>query len=120
MWVAFFRSHTRQTFVETVDFISARGYGSGPRSNESFGISADRGPKLVITNLAVLDFCPQSKRMRLKSTHPGCTVEQVCDNTGFDLIVPSDVSQTDLPAAAELALLRNEIDAGGLLRNLIA
>lgn len=118
-WVAFFRNHTKQVFVEKVDFISGIGYGSGPGSRSRYGISDDQGPKLVITNLAVLDFCPQTKRMRLKSIHPGNTVEQVKENTGFDLVIPEHVPQTELPTAEELRLLRTEIDRGGMLATLI-
>ncbi len=119
-WVAFFRSHNQQVFVEKVDFISGIGYGAGPRSREQFGISDDRGPKCVITDLCVLDFCPETKRMRLKSVHPGATVERVRESTGFELVIRGDIPQTALPTQTELSLLRNEIDRGGLLTTLIA
>ena len=118
-WVGFFRNHTRQVFVPKVDFISAIGYGSGPNSRCDFGIEDDRGPQLIVTNLAVLDFCPDTRRMRLQSVHPGTTVEEIVANTGFDLIVPSSVPGTPLPSAEELSLLRTEIDSGGLLAKLV-
>ncbi len=117
-WVGFFRNHTRQVFVPKVDFISAIGYGAGPRTRRELGIEDDRGPELIVTNLAVFDFCPDTLRMRLRSVHPGTTVEQVVDNTGFDLIVPRIVPETPLPSAHELSLLRTEIDCGGLLAKL--
>ena len=118
-WVAFFRNHTKQVFVEKVDFISGIGYGSGPGSRAKYGIADDQGPKLVVTNLAVMDFCPETKRMRLKSIHPGATIEQIIENTGFELLIPVEVPQTELPSAEELGLLRNEIDRGGMLSTLI-
>jgi glutaconate CoA-transferase subunit B len=117
-WVAFFRSHTKQVFVDKVDFVSGRGHGPGS-SNQQVGMPDDRGPMLVITNLAVMDFCPETKRMRLKSVHPGCTVDQVKENTGFELVASAHVPDTVLPIHAELLLLRNEIDRGGLLASLI-
>jgi acyl CoA:acetate/3-ketoacid CoA transferase alpha subunit/acyl CoA:acetate/3-ketoacid CoA transferase beta subunit len=118
-WVGFFRNHTKQVFVPKVDFISAIGYGSGPHSRREFGIEDDHGPELIVTNLAVLDFCPDTLRMRLQSVHPGVTVERVVANTGFDLIVPTSVPDTPLPSADELSLLRSEIDSGGLLAKLV-
>jgi acyl CoA:acetate/3-ketoacid CoA transferase alpha subunit/acyl CoA:acetate/3-ketoacid CoA transferase beta subunit len=119
-WVGFFRNHTRQVFVPKVDFISAIGYGSGPDNRRELGIEDNRGPELIVTNLAVLDFCPDTRRMRLQSVHPGTTVEQVVANTGFDLIVPPSVPETPLPSADELSLLRTEIDSGGLLTKLVS
>jgi acyl CoA:acetate/3-ketoacid CoA transferase alpha subunit/acyl CoA:acetate/3-ketoacid CoA transferase beta subunit len=118
-WVGFFRNHTKQVFVPKVDFVSAIGYGSGPNSRRELGIEDNRGPELIVTNLAVLDFCPDTRRMRLRSVHPGTTVDQVVTNTGFDLIVPHGVPETPLPSAHELSLLRTEIDSGGLLAKLV-
>ncbi len=118
-WVGFFRSHTKQVFVPKVDFISAIGYGSGPQSRRELGIEDNRGPELIVTNLAVLDFCPETRRMRLRSVHPGVTVEQVVANTGFDLILPSSVPETPVPSPDDLRVLRTEIDCGGLLAKLV-
>jgi glutaconate CoA-transferase subunit B len=118
-WIAFFRNHTKQVFVPKVDFVSAIGFGSGPGSRRDFGIDENRGPDLIVTNLAVLDFCRDTRRMRLRSVHPGTTVDQVAANTGFELIVPASVPATALPSANELRLLRTEIDSGGLLAKLV-
>ena len=61
------------------------------------------GPELVVTNLAVLDFEPESKRMRLVSVHPGVTVEQVQEATGFELLLPDgDVPETTAPTAEQV------------------
>ncbi len=51
--------------------------------------------------------------MRLLSTHPGVTIEQVVENTGFELIIPDEVGQNEPPTAEELRLLREEIDPEG-------
>ena len=117
--VYFFRSHNKNTFVPKVDFISAFGYGRGPGSRTEFGMAENHGPKLVVTNLAVMDFDTATRKMRLCSLHPGVTVERVLENTGFELITPSHVPETMLPTREELHLLRNEIDRGGRLKNLI-
>jgi glutaconate CoA-transferase subunit B len=54
--------------------------------------------------------------MRLKSVHDGVTVEQVVENTGFELIIPNTVSTTEPPTATELHVLRTRIDVRGALR----
>ncbi len=117
--VYFFRSQTRHSFVPKVDFISAFGYGIGPGSRAEAGLAANWGPKLVVTNLAVMDFEERTCKMRLRSVHPGASVEQIKDNTAFDLVIPDQIVQTTLPTATELRLLRCEIDRGGRLRTLI-
>jgi glutaconate CoA-transferase subunit B len=48
--------------------------------------------------------------MRLAATHPGVTVQEVVDNTGFELVIPEHVGVNDPPSAKELRLLREEID----------
>jgi glutaconate CoA-transferase subunit B len=53
--------------------------------------------------------------MRLESVHPGVTVEAVIAATGFELLVPPGVGQTPPPSAAELAAIRDRIDADGKL-----
>lgn len=117
--VAFFRQHSPQNFVERVDFVSGFGYGEGPGSRRAMGLEETGGPKRVVTNLAVMDFCPETKRMRLESVHHGVTVDDVRAQTGFDLIVPERPAVTEPPTPEELELLRTRIDRGGLLKSLI-
>lgn len=52
--------------------------------------------------------------MRLRSLHPGATLEQVTAATGFALTVPDEVPYTREPTAEELRLIREEIDPKGL------
>jgi glutaconate CoA-transferase subunit B len=95
--------------VQKVDFISAAGYLDGGDAREQLGL--DGGPQMVISNLAVMDFHPESKKMRLKSVHPGSTVEEVQDATGFDLLIPDGVvPETKAPSDAQVKLIREEID----------
>ena len=75
-------NHSPRSLVEKVDFRSAAGYLGGGDEREQLGLTG--GPEIVVTNLAVLDFHPESKRMRLRSVHPGTTVEQVQEATGFE------------------------------------
>jgi hypothetical protein len=62
-----------------------------------------------------MDFAPDSHAIRLLSVHPGHTIGEVIDNTGFELIVPDDVTETTAPSADELWLLRNIVDRDGVL-----
>ena len=98
-----------------VDFISGPGYLDGGNSREERGLPPG-GPKLIVTPLGVFDFVPGSRAMRIKSLHPGVSLEQVRDSTGFDLVVDGTPPVTPVPAAAELEILRARVDSKGALR----
>ena len=52
--------------------------------------------------------------MRLDSLHPGATVEAVRDSIGWDVEIAPGLAETPPPTAAELALIRDELDPGGV------
>jgi len=102
-------SHSPRTLVEKVDFISAAGFLDGGDARERLGLEG--GPQIVVSNLAVMDFHPVSKRMRLKSVHPGVTVEAVQEATGFELLLPEgSIAETCPPTEAQVQLIREVID----------
>ena len=106
-------NHSPRSMVEKVDFISAAGYLDGGNARERLGLEG--GPQLVVSNLAVMDFHPDSRRMRLKSVHPGISVEQVQSATGFQLLLPQGpVPETRAPTAAQVRLIRESIDPDGM------
>ncbi|MGH9247048.1 MAG: CoA-transferase subunit beta [Acidimicrobiales bacterium] len=106
-------NHSPRSLVEKVDFVSCAGYLGGGDERERLGLAG--GPQLVVTNLAVLDFEPESKRMRLKSVHPGVTVDEVEAATGFELLIPpGDVPTTPTPTPEQVRLIREEIDPDGM------
>jgi glutaconate CoA-transferase subunit B len=108
--------HTRQILVERCDFVSAVGWHEGGAdARERLGLPGG-GPKLCITELCVFDFDDETKAMRLKSIHPGRTVDEVVENTGFDVLIPDSVPETEPPRPDELDLLRSVIDPDGILR----
>ena len=107
--------HEKRRFVEKVDFITTPGYLDGGTSREDHGFIPGSGPFRVITNLAVMDFEEDSKRMRLKYLLPGVTIDKVVANTGFELIIPSKVETLEPPTEEELCLLREELDPAGLI-----
>lgn len=97
-------THDRRTFVERLDHRSSMGWGDGGDHRKRLGLPG--GPRLCVTDLAVLDFHPESRRMRLQSVHPGVTVDDVAAATGFELEIDGDVRQTDPPTGEELELIR--------------
>jgi glutaconate CoA-transferase subunit B len=96
--------HTRRTLVEKVDFISAPGT-SAP------GIHRPGGPIALITERCLFDFDREKGRFRLRSLHPGHTLEEVLDNTGFDFDRPATVPETPIPDVDTLALMRGPVAA---------
>ena len=106
--------HDRRRFVEKVDFITTPGYLDGPGARERAGLPPKTGPYRVVTELALLGYDEETKWMKLLALNPGVTVEQVKENTGFELIIPDRVQQNDPPSPKELRLLREEIDPGRL------
>ena len=102
--------HDARRFVPKLDFVTTPGYLSGPGAREAAGLPPETGPYRVVSTLALLDFHEQTRRMRLLATNPGVTVEQVIENTGFELIIPAEVGQNEPPTAEELHILRDEVD----------
>ncbi len=97
--------HEKRRFVETVDFVTSPGFLRGGSSRADSGLTVG-GMHRVITDLALLDFDEETRRMRIDSLHPGVTVDQVQENTGFELLVPAEVGATEPPTGEELAVLR--------------
>ncbi len=90
--------------------------GVGYQRARSAGASASRFHEIrhVISNLGVFDFETPDKVMRLRSVHPGVTVDEIAEATGFDLVVPSEVPETRLPTPDEIELLRTVLDPRGM------
>ena len=97
-------------FTEKIDFVTTPGYLTGPGAREEAGLPADSGPYKVITNLCVIGFDDETKRMKVESVHPGITREKIIENTGFELLWAKDLSESEPPKKEELDVLRNEVD----------
>jgi acyl CoA:acetate/3-ketoacid CoA transferase beta subunit len=98
--------HGRHTFVQSIDFRS----GLGHDSVRTMGC----GPRYLVSNLGQFDFEPESGRMRLTTLHAGTPLSRVKVKTGFDLIIPDFIPETDPPTLDELRLLREIIDPLGV------
>jgi glutaconate CoA-transferase, subunit B len=104
--------HDATKFVEKLDFLTTPGYLTGLGAREAAGLPAKTGPHRVITDLCVLDFAPDTRRMRVKSLHPGKTLEQVRTATGFALDACDPLGTTVEPNEQQLHILRTEVDPG--------
>jgi acyl CoA:acetate/3-ketoacid CoA transferase beta subunit len=104
-------NHSPAVVCERVDTVCGIGY---DRAAE-LGPEAARFHEIrrVVTNLCVLDFETPDHRMRLRSVHPGVSVDEVVAATGFELVVPDDVDESRLPTDEELQLIRDVIDPAG-------
>jgi glutaconate CoA-transferase, subunit B len=94
--------HSRRTLVPKVDFISAAGASPG-------NIQRPGGPIALVTSRCLFDFDRVRRRFRLVSVHPGHSVEEVIENTGFDFDRPSLVPTTPAPKAETLHLMRTVV-----------
>ena len=53
-------------------------------------------------------------KQAIADAHPGVTVDEVRELTGFALTIPGDVAVTPEPTQAELRLIRERLDPAGL------
>ncbi|MEX1231335.1 MAG: CoA-transferase [Planctomycetaceae bacterium] len=102
--------HDRRRFVEKVDFITTPGYLTGPGAREANGLPPGTGPYRVITDLAIMGYCDETKRMQVVSLHPGVSWDQVQEQTGFELLKPKSIATTAAPTEEQLRVLRDEVD----------
>lgn len=102
--------HDPRRFVEKVDFITTPGYLTGKGAREAAGLPPGTGPYKIITNLCVMGFDEETKRMKVESIHPGVTREDIVKNTGFELLWADEVLTSTPPSEQELRILREEVD----------
>ena len=102
--------HEKRNFVDRVDFVSGAGFLEGPGCREKLGLRGG-GPFMILTDKAVFRFDEKSKLATLESVHPGVSIDEVVQNTGYTHdYVPATVPETLLPTREELSLIRGVID----------
>jgi glutaconate CoA-transferase subunit B len=99
--ILFREEHTRRVMVPQVDFVSAPG--------TSEGVHRPGGPFAMVTGLGLFHFDRDRSRFRLASVHPGHSIEEIRDNTGFEFDCPATVPDTPAPSAEILAAIRGPI-----------
>ena len=104
--------HNPRVFVEQVDVVS----GVGPARAKAAGPAASRYNDIhrIVTNLGVLDVKGPGDTVRLISTHPGVTLDEVREATGFELAVADDLVESRSPSYAELVVIREMLDPKNL------
>jgi acyl CoA:acetate/3-ketoacid CoA transferase beta subunit len=109
--------HNARALVPKVDMVSGVGYDRAA----ALGPTGARFHEIrrVVTNLGVFDFDTPDHRMRLRSLHPGVELQQVIDNTGFELVIPKtpDVSPTPTP---DLVAVLRQLDPQGYAQKEVA
>ena len=110
MWVP---SHDKRTVVEgEVDMVAGAGYNParfrGGRRSDKLDL------RMIVSNLAVMDFGGKNRAIRVVSLHPGITFGQVQDNTGFQLEGRGSCKKTPEPTVDQLRLIREVIDPNNL------
>ena len=101
----FVPNHSPKVFVSgEVDVVGSVGYNPA-RLAKGWTLEETTDIRFIFTNLCVFDFGGPDYQMRLVSLHPGVTVGQVQEATGFPIHVPADVGVTPDPTPEQLALL---------------
>ena len=100
--------HSPRVFVEQVDVVS----GVGPARAKAAGPAGARFNDIhrIVSNLGVFDVKGEGDTVRLLSVHPGVSVDEVVEATGFALEIPDDVATTREPTESELMIIRNVLD----------
>jgi len=108
-------NHSKQTFVERVDCVS----GVGNDRARALGPAASRFHDLryVVSNLGVFDFATPDGRMRLVSVHPGVSVDEVVEQTSFELVIEGRVPESRRPSDEELRIMREYLDPEGAMQH---
>ena len=108
------RNQNIRTFVRKLPFITTPGYLDGPGARERAGLPAEGGPYRVITQLGIFGFDDATKRMCLLARHPGVTVEEIQANSEFEILMPADIPETQVPTPEQQRIL-SEIDPTGMV-----
>jgi len=105
-------NHGTKVFVEEVDVVSGVGYDRAA----ALGERAARFHEIrrVVSNLGVFDFDTPDHSMRLASVHAGVGVEEVVENTGFELVIDGEIPETRAPTDRELEIIREVLDPKGI------
>jgi glutaconate CoA-transferase subunit B len=103
VWVT---RHTNRVFVEEVDFVTGQGYNNRPEE-------CKKNELVIISNLGMMNFKNPDRVMQLQSYHPGHSIDEIREKTGFDLLVAPDVAETPVPGPEAIDLI-SSMDPDGV------
>ena len=110
-WVTLM-THERRRLVDRVSFVTSPGHGDGtPGWRKRHGLLGG-GPAAIITTLCVFRFPPEGGEAYVDTVHPGTTLAEVREATGWDVNIDSDVVETPAPTEAELREIRLRAGVG--------
>lgn len=101
--------HTARTFVEEVDFVTGQGYNH--RSEEQM-----KNEMVIVSNLGVMNFKNPDRLMQIQSYHPGHSIDEIREKTGFNILVAPDVCETPAPGAEIIDIIR-AMDPDGIRKS---
>lgn len=100
--------HQKRRFPEVVDFRTSAGFLGGRPEREAAKLRG-AGPQAVVTDLGIME-PDENGELTLVALHPGKTVDQVRENTGWEVKVAPNLQETEAPTEEELTILRVELD----------
>ncbi len=95
----------KRRFLEKIDFVTSPGYMDGPGCREKYGLPGG-GPAVIISNMAIFRFDPETREAYLDSLHPGVSVEDIKERVSWDLSVSSELKETPPPTKHQVELIR--------------
>jgi len=104
-----------RSFVDKLDFVTSPGHMTGGDAREKAGLPG-KGPQLVVSDKAILNFDNPEREMQVVSLHPGVTLDEVRENVGWDVRTVDQIGETPPPSEEELRLIREELDPTGMYR----
>jgi glutaconate CoA-transferase, subunit B len=104
--------HSKRRFPEKLDFRTSAGFLSGRAERQAANLRGG-GMLAVVTDLGFME-PDESGELVLTALHPGATVEQARENTGWQLKVADSLQTTPPPSAEELRILREDLDPQGI------
>lgn len=107
-------THEKRRFPAHCDYITSPGYLHGPDARQKAGLKVTHPGITVVTDLAVLEIDPATGLISIARLMPGVSVERVQENTGFELGVTAPLRAVEQPSAAELRVLREDVDPEGV------
>lgn len=106
--------HEKRRFVDRLDYLTSPGWIDGPDGRASRGLPPDKGPRVVITELGIMRFRENDKRMYLSEYFEGTTPGQIAGRTGFALDI-SQAKKAEPPSETEIRVLTQQVDPMGLM-----
>ena len=104
--------HQKRRFPEKCDFRTSAGFLNGIAERQELGLRG-AGPQAVVTDIGILE-PDENGELTLTALHPGRTAEEAKANTGWDLIIATELEHTLPPTAEELRILREDLDPQGI------